>query len=110
MIKYLNQSLTVAAGNSGDTKLISGLAGTKRTVKLIGIAQNTVNILLTARNNGTTIAEIPSSLNMGYGYWYPLELDLTEQDNLYLGFKNNEGGSVTTNVAIAYEDTPAQGG
>lgn len=109
-VQYKQLEITAAAGAKADQQILSGLSGMKRTVRLIGTTADNADILLTLRNQQTTLAEIPSAANMGFGYWFPAEITLAEGDDIYIGLDNKTAGSITQRVAIAYEEAPATGG
>jgi hypothetical protein len=110
MIQYETIQLTVAAGATGESKILSGLAGLTRRVHLLGADANAAAVYVTARVNQTQTIRYPSAMNMGTGYWVPVEQDITPNDELYVGYDNTTGAQITQNIAIAYEDLPATGG
>lgn len=108
MIQYTTAALAAAPGASAETKITSGLTGVTRRIHLVGNDVTAASVTLTARVNSTTTMRVPADMNMGTGYWLPVEQDLTPQDDLYIGLDNQSAGAIANNVAIAYEDIPAK--
>lgn len=108
-VQYKQIALSVPANQKLEQEILAGTANLTRTIRLIGTTTNLLGALLTLRNAQTTIAEIPTSANMGYGYWYPIDLTLAADDQIYIGIDNKSSNAVGSRVAIAYEEAPTTG-